>query len=235
MSDLFHAASVKVRRGRKHIADVAPAFSAVSVHQDGFLKAARAMGLPIGRAAFISELAIPESAMDEIACCVGDAVHNLRSALDLLPCEVVERTPNGNPNQVHFPFAETEKGLTEQTDKSPKGGALKGKNFHRAREDARDLLLALAPHGEAHGNALLWGLHRLDLIDKHQDLLSLSHDVRKPGLYFLGATLPTGGSLPPRLVFAPGNLFAGQEIVATLNLIAGEVEDAVERFASLGW
>jgi hypothetical protein len=226
---------VKVRRARKHIADIVPQFATVSVDQDKFLKAASIMGLPIGNAAFVSELAIPESALDEIACCVGDAVHNLRSALDLLACEIVERSPDGNPNNVHFPFWVTEAGLTSQVDNAPKGGAIRGKNFNRARQDAQDLMLALAPHGEPHGNALLWGLHRLDLIDKHQDLLALSHDVRSPALYFEGVRMPTTSNLPARLVFAQGGLFAGDEIVAALNLIAGEVEDTIQRFASLGW
>ena len=111
MAGLFHSAWVKVRRARKHIGDIGPIFAATSIHQDDFLRAASAMGLPIGNASFVSELEIPKDALDEIACCVGDAVHNLRSALDLLACEVVELSPGGNSNGVHFPFSPTEECL----------------------------------------------------------------------------------------------------------------------------
>lgn len=237
MADLFHTARVKVRRARKHIGDIGPELERVVTKHDKFQRALSItghLGIDLGHG-LTPAFRPPDQALDEIACCVGDAVHNLRSALDLLACEVVERTPDGNPNNVHFPFADTAKGLTEKTDRTPSGGAIRGKNFHRAGQDAQDLLLSLKPHGEPHGNALLWGLHRLDLIDKHRDLLALSTAQDKPGLYLQGVHLKPADQDALRLVFAQGDYFPGHEVVAVLDGLASEVERVIQAFSDLAW
>lgn len=178
------------------------------------------------------EFPIPPRHLDEIACCVGDAVHNLRSALDLLACQVVEKS-GGNPDSVHFPFAKTAADLT--TGGRSKKGMIGDKHFDRARPDAQQALLALAPHGEPNGNRLLWGLHRLDLVDKHQDLLVLSTATTKPNLYIQGVRLDVRDDPLPSLTFAPGSLFAGEEVVAVLDSLAGEAERTIQTFSNLGW
>lgn len=92
----------------------------------------------------------------EVALLIGDAVHNMRSALDLLACDLV-RLNNKSANKVHFPFSHNALELDEQ---------IKKKNFHRAGKDAVDLLKTMKPY--TGGNALLRGIHDLDILDKHQ-------------------------------------------------------------------
>lgn len=60
---------------------------------------------------------------------LGDAIHNLRTALDLLACDVV-RQNNASAKGVYFPFAHDENGLETQ---------IKEKKFHRASPEAIEL------------------------------------------------------------------------------------------------
>jgi hypothetical protein len=133
---------------------------------------------------------------------IGDCVHNLRGALDLMACDLV-RAVNGNDNRVYFPFAHA----ADELDK-----AIKEKNFHRAGADAVELLKQYQPYRG--GNNLLRGLHDLDIEDKHKALivtgttrdisLSVAYDVDHPehgdftvtasGIYFV---LPADAEILP--------------------------------------
>jgi len=224
MAGLFHASRTKVARGRKHIAETRQAFESALADHHRFLQV---HSLMTGDN-FSPEFEIPESKLDEAACCVGDAVHNLRAALDLLACEAVERSGQ-SPKDVHFPFAQTASELT-----SPGGGMIQRKKFNRARSDAQTLLLALEPHGEPHGNALLWALHRLDLTDKHRDLLAVAAPLAKPGAYIGGAHFKPNDYESPKLVLT-GDILPGKEVLTVLDGLAGEVERTIEAFRNLGW
>jgi hypothetical protein len=48
---------------------------------------------------------ITEDLSDDIPLVIGDAVHNLRSALDLLACDLVRLIPGKSDQGVAFPFA----------------------------------------------------------------------------------------------------------------------------------
>lgn len=87
---------------------------------------------------------------------LGDALHNLRSALDLTAVEVV-RIHGGNERGVKFPFSDTAAELDQ---------AIKSANFHRASPAAQSLVRALQPYNG--GNKLLRGLHDLDVENKHR-------------------------------------------------------------------
>lgn len=91
----------------------------------------------------------------KIPLAVGDAIHNMRSALDILAVEAVSLS-GGNPKNVYFPFATDEDNLDDR---------IKSKNFHRASAEAIDLLKSFKPHSA--GNELLRAIHDLDITDKH--------------------------------------------------------------------
>lgn len=95
----------------------------------------------------------------DVSLAYGDAVHCLRSSLDLLAGDIVRL--NGQPaDGVYFPFAKDKDGLKEQ---------IKNKKFHRASLSAQDLLKKTMPYWG--GNGALRGLHELDIQDKHQLIL----------------------------------------------------------------
>ena len=61
---------------------------------------------------------------------VGDCVHNLRTALDLMASELARLNNKGDKN-VYFPFADSE-------DRFP--AAIKSKHFDKCGQDAVDLI-----------------------------------------------------------------------------------------------
>ena len=91
----------------------------------------------------------------------GDAVHNLRSALDHLINEVVlER--GLRPASVAFPFAKTLDSLGRQVREKMKD----------VPNEFRDVVRRIAPFQA--GNASLWALHELDIEDKHRRILEIN-------------------------------------------------------------
>lgn len=113
-----------------------------------------------------------------LSAIAGDAFHNMRSALDLLIRQLVIAN-NKTPRKEAFPISNSE------TDFDPSGiGTVRG----RISVDAEKVLRDLKPYKG--GNDLLWGLHQLDIIDKHRLLLVvggawtdliLEFTVRVPG------------------------------------------------------
>ena len=161
MDPLFKASNLKIERAIKHIAELErviadhesahPTKVTVSMEETAnhegkphrnFHIHAQAKKLP-----------------DEVSAIVGDAVHNLRAALDLMSVDLAGlRTTN--TKGVYFPYSNTPDDLDLMIRK---------RNFDRAGEDAVTLLRSLQPyHG---GNLALRALHDLDIQDKHHSLI----------------------------------------------------------------
>jgi hypothetical protein len=91
---------------------------------------------------------------------IGDALHNLRSALDHLAYQL-PLAPGKLRGRIQFPIVES-----ANKYKKIRGSVVK------FRKDAVKALDALEPYKG--GNDLLWSLHSLDIIDKHRLLLTAS-------------------------------------------------------------
>jgi hypothetical protein len=87
---------------------------------------------------------------------VGDAIHNLRSALDHLAWQLVEVNGKTPSKGTYFPISET---LTKY--KSSKGAKIQGMSA-----GAKNLLDSIKPYQG--GNDDLWILNELDNFDKHR-------------------------------------------------------------------
>lgn len=99
---------------------------------------------------------------DELAVICGDAVHNLRSALDHLVWQLIIAN-GGKPNQnAAFPIWGSESKF-----KSSRPGYAKG-----VSKQALDLLYGLKPYKG--GSDALWRIHQLDIVDKHRLLLTVA-------------------------------------------------------------
>jgi hypothetical protein len=90
---------------------------------------------------------------------VGDALHNLRSVLDLMACELVRA--NGGPvtENTNFPIGKDVHALKSMITNKIGG----------ARKEAIARVRAMDPYKG--GNDTLWLLHSLNNIDKHRILL----------------------------------------------------------------
>lgn len=90
----------------------------------------------------------------------GDLIHNLRSALDILVCDLVRHNrPDALSDQTSFPFARHATHLKSAIKSKARG----------ASNDVQRAILELRPFEG--GNGELWRLHRLDILDKHSLIL----------------------------------------------------------------
>ena len=99
---------------------------------------------------------ISHSLPRELPLIIGDVVHNLRSALDLMMCDIA-RLRGKSASEIKFPFAEDEDSLKRK---------LENGELRKLGPDVSHALLALAPYKG--GNIALRGLHDLDIMDKHK-------------------------------------------------------------------
>lgn len=224
MTDPFRASRLKVKRAEQHIAEFEAAFAA---HLEkyppevGEQSASRPFGEFIKVVGFGGDTAGP---------IIGDTVHNLRAALDLMAVALVEAR-KGNSKNVYFPFCETAADLDEMS---------KRRNFHRAGPEALDIVKQLAPY--AGGNAALRGLHDLDIQDKHHTLIPVTTAMRTPSARVHIDPETQKVTLEP-LPFNPNDLlgcifpdesaFAGREIVPTLKELVTLVGDIISAFAAI--
>jgi hypothetical protein len=105
-----------------------------------------------------------ESVIHRAAIICGDAVHNVRAALDHAYWEIVSpfATTDKERRGLQFPFSETEVRLDE---------AVKTRLADRVSPSFYQVLLDLKPHGEPGGNEYLALIHKLDILDKHKLLI----------------------------------------------------------------
>jgi hypothetical protein len=160
---------------------------------------------------------------------VGDAIHNIRSALDVMACEFV-REMGGCDKGVHFPFAKDEGGLDEQ---------IKHKKFDRAGPQAVALLKTFEPYGG--GNAALRGLHDADNEDKHSRLASTEYAIVLANLRMTevnGVLKPVPDIGSPRDLigdcrFPADSAFPGAPVFPTLEELVELVQGIIEAFSAL--
>ena len=170
---------------------------------------------------------------------IGDAIHNLRTALDLLACDLVRR--NGkNIKNVHFPFADKASNFE---------GAIALRKMNRAAPADLDILRSLKPY--TGGNDLLRAIHDLDIEDKHTAIIPavsyVSTGYMGFGAVAMGNTPRILGSgmylIRPgqchvdgtkaaeiKVVFGPNSPLADWEIILALWRMYDEVDNALSAF-----
>jgi hypothetical protein len=100
---------------------------------------------------------------------LGDAVHNLRTALDILACDLV-RLNEQSPKDVYFPFC---------LKRDDFEGAIRKRHIDRAAPEVLNIIRRLEPYEDGAGY-MLRAIHDLDIIDKHQLLIPVVHCVNIP-------------------------------------------------------
>ncbi len=163
----------------------------------------------------------------EAMAVLGDVVHNLRAALDLLASELVRINGKSDSN-VYFPFAATAAEFPN---------AIKKRNFDKAGLDAVNLLYTFAPYRG--GNELLRAVHDLDIKDKHTALL----ETHKTNDFKFDATIDPVNPMKSKLNsfeigsiqhhFSKDSPLPERPVIETLREIQQEVSRVVEDFRSL--
>lgn len=166
----------------------------------------------------------------EVGGILGDFIHNLRTSLDLLANDLVQRAGH-DPKDVYFPFA---KGAGELD------AMIKRRRFHLAGSTAVALLKSFRPY--LGGNEELRAIHDLDILDKHRALIpdpprsfsmAVIHEDEIPGSEMKDYRLRIEHKQRVLLLFPLDMPLAGRPFTPTLEQLLHLVESVVEAFANL--
>jgi hypothetical protein len=128
---------------------------------------------------------------------IGDFVHNLRTALHLLVCDLV--TINGkSAKEVYFPFCATAAELPCM---------IRDRKIHRAGPDVVALIESIKPYSG--GNIALRAIHDLDVTDKHRALLPVLSGVSLPLGKLFGTNFPASAGNWQSLIDHDGQMIIG--------------------------
>lgn len=255
MLEPFEAPRLKLDRARKHLQELTGAAGSYIMDRPVAIVVEQFPGMenhvPAANA-WVARFRRPVP--KTIAPIIGDVVHNLRAALDLMASDLV-RLNGKNPHKVYFPFSDTPDLLPERIKKC---------RFDRAGAEAVSLLKSMKPYKG--GNMILRAIHDMDVADKHQALLptvgavavpvgsafpgmkgtqfeNMQTVVVKDGQMIVGyearmSQIPLGTELPMRFFLTLGTAkdhpgFGGNEIVKFLHDLAKAADGVLEAFAAL--
>jgi hypothetical protein len=159
--DNFVSARLKLKRAEKHIADLK---SLTTDLPNRYVRTAE-FNPQIGVTEVIYRLPDAADIVGNLALTIGDAVHNIYSALDHSYVGVVLRHASAAKSErTKFPFYPNEQALK---------GSLKGVKIHELSPRLFDLLVSnIKPYsGINGGNEILRYIRNLDMRDKHELLI----------------------------------------------------------------
>jgi hypothetical protein len=192
MSALFRDARLKIERAKKHIAELKTAIISLEESQTSALKQDEKAG--------IQELTHTSPKLNqsllEFSLIVGDAVHNLHTALDFAWANIIEaKIPSAKSDSTKFPVRPTREILE---------GCLHGIQVDVICPALLEIIVSKIQPYEGGQNGVIWTLHRLDISDKHLLLLELTPRTAIRGLVlrdnngdiFRGHGMPVQGTGP---------------------------------------
>jgi hypothetical protein len=207
----FPASRLKIKRAKAHVQELNETMQAywerdavmVAIEED------------TDRAHLRLVLQVREDPPCELPAIIGDAIHNLRAALDLLAVRLVELN-GGNTEAVYFPFADKFEYFEARIKKT---------RIDRAAPDVVDMIRRLRPYPG--GDDTLRALHDFDITDKHKTIVPTITGGAPPDYQILdasGAVLSSfrdnffsliDGTFIARIPIS-GNAHAGQQFRARL-------------------
>lgn len=173
--------ALKIARARHHIADINE--QAASYYKNGSYRIYVQDVQQIGMRQLVTK--IEEPVVDMFSPLVGDAVHNLRAALDLVVYEIVFPLlgPGDDEMWIAFPMPSNEKRLRNAFTKE---------SMNKTPSAVREEIIKVC-HPED-GDQDILALHHLDIRDKHRVLLFVVNDIGM-GRFVLRDFDPTAPSI----------------------------------------
>jgi hypothetical protein len=248
----FTSSRLKIERAEKHIADIVSLVSAFTQSDDfhsvsiEYNERQRTNHLRV-------EMLTSRFPGNDIALTIGEVLHNLRSALDLLWYQVVLEC-NGAPTKwTRFPVRDTRQELI-----APLNGALEQKQISLGIRNF--VLNDIKPYTT--GNPFICGLDDLNIRDKHQLLIPVlqfmalvsvrlednkglpicvnqvwfmdeSGRIRLREADDIRVIVKDKGHLTAAIMFDIGMPFQSEPVIVTLTRITEEVTRTVEAFELL--
>lgn len=154
-------AQLKLARAQRHVEDLR---SAIQAHFQSNPYRINKREDPTGDLVYTVE--ILEQLPPDLGAVVGDAVHNIRSVLELLTWQLV-RANGGHPNKdTSFPICRTQASFDQTAQRCLAGASIRAVRFVKR----------LKPWPG--GNETLVQLHMLDIVDKHRVILVVGSAYR---------------------------------------------------------
>jgi hypothetical protein len=154
----FDAILVKVERAKEHVHALQRELHSFFV-SNPYMVAMKVDPVTQRLIYYLADVADPPAKLSTI---VGDAIHNLRTALDHLAYELVALGSGQEPStRIYFPICEDSISYRNQSPAKTKGMHAIAK---RAIDETKPYRL---------GNDILWQIHKLDIIDKHRMLMTV--------------------------------------------------------------
>lgn len=213
----------KVSRARRHIDEM-------EAEVEGFIRATKVLvahQVIDGKTFPAVKFDMPPTTA--VALCLGDAIHNLRSALDLAICELVRLRGNSD-KKVAFPFGKNASHFEAE--------CVRYDIERQAGSSALNLLRELAPYQG--GDEKLRAIHDMDIQDKHRQLNPHATKIGG-GLWFeqtaeglkLDPSRPGAIDAWGALLFPANTPLASSPLGPGMRELADMVAGIVERFAAL--
>ena len=193
----FEASKLKLERAEGHLQEFE---AAVAVYLKG--KPCVLLVERFGLSETLTEaqswnVRIREHVPSRFSAVIGDIIHNLRTALDLLACDLVAVSGHA-PTKVYFPFSAS-------ADELP--AMIRKRKVHLAGSDIASAIESLKPYKG--GIVALRAIHDLDLTDKHRALLPTLAAVSVPLRGLLGPNVPEAMMNFHSLVAKDGQMIIG--------------------------
>lgn len=158
------SAQLRIDRATKHIDDL-----------DKLFKDTPPAVLVMGTNIVTSERAlypkIKQAVLDEGTVVIGDALHNMRSALDHAYWTIVSPFVSNERDKrnIQFPFSATVSHLED---------AIKKRSAQKVSTAFSKAICDMRPHKDVGGNEMLYAIHDLNCIDKHRSSVPMVDEQR---------------------------------------------------------
>jgi hypothetical protein len=162
----------KIERAKKHVRELEAALGGLVISKSTHPQVI-VTELDADTGNLIYKIARVPRVPDEVAAIAGDAIHNLRSSLDLLMSQLVERH-TGNPGDLYYPTGGNRKTFEARCATEVKPWI---------HQDALKLVRASEAYHGGNGDAA-WCVHRLDIEDKHRVVYELGFHLASQTLAF---------------------------------------------------
>src|SRR5580704_5766723 len=156
----FRGSRLKVKRAYKHIEELETWLRDLA--QSNINTAMSYKDRNPGSESYTINIQRPVGFSEDVAPIVGDAVHNLRAALDHIASAIVIAGRKDDPAIAYFPLQDTRQSLV----KSPDYGLIE----RVAPDLALEIADVIKPY-KTGGDSRFWSLNRLDRMDKHRLLI----------------------------------------------------------------
>ena len=147
----------KIARAKEHLADLADLREGIRSSEPKPYAAVREIQTDGKLVVRFKDVApLPQ----DVSLILGDLIHNLRSALDILVCDLIRHNGEEVTDDTGFPIVDRSNQLATRVKRKMKG----------AGKTAKEAVKGLKPYQS--GNLDLWVLHKLDITDKHKILIT---------------------------------------------------------------